>query len=138
MQDLRAISERLLAAIGGHSPEGVAECYSQGQTTYLPGGEVVHGRDGKVELLKCFFRAFPDLMIELDRVLVSDNNIVCVGSLKGTHNGPMARPEGELPATGRRVDLPIAYVLTVAHDGLIETDRTYYDDGVFAAQLGLA
>jgi len=29
-------------------------------------------------------------------------------------------------------------VLTVGDEGLIETDRTYYDNSVFAAQLGLA
>jgi predicted ester cyclase len=137
MRDLLAIFERLLAAFTGHSPEGVAACYSQGQATYLPGGEVARGREGKAQLLKGFFRAFPDLRIELDRVLVSDNNIVCVGSMKGTHTGPMVTSEGELPATGRHVDLPIAYVLTVGEDGLIETDRTYYDNGVFAGQLGL-
>jgi hypothetical protein len=46
-------------------------------------------------------------------------------------------PEGEMPATGRYVTLPLVYILKVGPDGLVQRDHTYFDEASFLKQLGL-
>jgi len=58
--------------------------------------------------------------------------------MKGTHTGPMVSPEGEVPPAGRAADIRMIFVLRVRPDGLIEEDRTYFDEAEFLKQLGLA
>ena len=137
MRDSRGIADKLLAAFNSRNPESVAQLYSPKQVTVLPGMEPIHGREGKAELLSGFYRAFPDLTIGLQLVIVSGNHIVCEGTMTGTHTGPLLSHAGEVPPTGRHMTLPIVYILTVAEDGLIVADRTYFDNATFSAQLGL-
>jgi len=138
MKDLKEIADRLLAAFNGHDAGALAQLYTEDQVTILPGApEPVRGRKGKEELLSGFFRAFPDLKVDLALVLVSGNHIVCEGDLRGTHTGPLLSHEGEIPPTGRSVAVPLVFILRTAPDGLIEEDRTYFDNATFLRQLGL-
>lgn len=50
--------------------------------------------------------------------------------------GPLITPEGELPATGRRVTVPFALVGTT-RDERLATVHNYHDRLEFLAQLGL-
>jgi predicted ester cyclase len=79
------------------------------------------------------FTAFTDLKIEPTSVLFADNHIIFEVIMRGTNDGPL---EGEIPATGRSVELNMIFVTRVTDDGLIEEDRTYYDTAKFMKQLG--
>jgi predicted ester cyclase len=140
MPDLQDIADRLLAPFNRHDPESVAALYSPDQVTVLPvlpGEDPVRGRGGKIELLKGSFTAFPDLALDLTLVLHRGTHIVSEGVMTGTNTGPMLSHEGELPPTGRRVRLPIVYILDVGEDELIMEDRTYFDNEAFQGQLKL-
>jgi hypothetical protein len=76
--------------------------------------------------------------LEIPLVFVTRNHIVCAGHMAGTNAGPMVSPEGEMPPTGRRVGIRMAFILRVRPNGLIEEDRTYFDEAEFLKQLGLA
>jgi len=54
----------------------------------------------------------------------------------GTHTGPLATPQGEVPPTGRTLQLPICLGFEVAA-GRITSNHAYYDQMTLAAQLGL-
>lgn len=42
------------------------------------------------------------------------NHIVFEGFLKGTHTGPLVSPEGEVPPTGRSVEVRIDFIVRVS------------------------
>ena len=136
--DLNDIASNLIAAFNGHDAERLASLYTDDQVTVLPGApEPVRGRKNKAEMVAGYFRAFPDLTLEIPLVLVSGNHIVCAGHMAGTNTGPLASAEGEMPPTGRRVEIRMAFILRVRPDGLIEEDQTYFDEAEFLKQLGL-
>jgi steroid delta-isomerase-like uncharacterized protein len=137
--DLTAVASSLIAAFNGHDANALASLYTEDQLTILPGApEGVRGRTDKAAMVSGFFRAFPDLSLEIPLVLVSGNHIVCEGHMKGTHTGPLVSPEGEVPPTGRQLKIRMVFILRVRPDGLIEEDRTYFDEAEFLKQLGLA
>ncbi len=138
MSDLKETADKLLTAFNAHDAGALARLYTEDQVTFLSGApEPVRGRKGKEELVSGFFRAFPDLNMDLALVLVSGNHIVCEGELRGTHTGPLVSHEGEIPPTRRSIKVPLIFILRAAPDGLIEEDRTYFDNATFLGQLGL-
>jgi len=137
--DLKEVASSLIAAFNGHDAERLASLYTNDQVTVLPGApEPVRGRKNKEEMVAGYFRAFPDLTLETPLVLVSGNHVVCAGHMAGTNTGALVSPEGELPPTGRRVNIRMAFILRVRPDGQIEEDQTYFDEAEFLQQLGLA
>jgi predicted ester cyclase len=135
--DLNAIATQLTQAFNNHDPAGVGRLYSPDQSTLLPGLPPVEGRAAKEEMLAGYFRAFPDLKLEIPLVICSGEYIVCEGTMSGTNTGPLESPEGQVPATGCYVTLPLAYILKVGSDGLVKQDHTYFDEASFLKQLGL-
>ena len=132
------IASNLVAAFNGHDAERLASLYTDDQVTVLPGApDPVRGRKNKAEMVAGYFRAFPDLTLQIPLVLVSGNHIVCAGHMAGTNMGPLVSPEGEMPPTGRRVNIRMAFILRVTPTGLIEEDQTYFDEAEFLKQLGL-
>ena len=137
--DLYDIASSLVAAFNGHDAERLANLYTDDQVTVLPGApDPVRGRKNKAEMVAGYFRAFPDLTLEIPLVLVAGKYIVCAGYMRGTNTGPLASAEGEMPPTGRRVEIRMAFILRVRPDGQIEEDQTYFDEAEFLKQLGLA
>jgi predicted ester cyclase len=137
--NLNDIASGLIAAFNGHDAERLASLYTDDQVTVLPGApEPVRGRKNKEEMVAGYFGAFPDLTLEIPLVLVSGTHIVCAGHMAGTNTGPLVSPEGEIPPTGRRVNIRMAFILRVTATGLIEEDQTYFDEADFLKQLGLA
>jgi predicted ester cyclase len=80
--------------------------------------------------------ALPDAAFEIDRWVEEDDAAVAVGRYTGTHTGPLVGPMGEIPATGRAVDVPFATMFE-ARDGQISAHRAYWDNATFMMQLGL-
>jgi len=83
-----------------------------------------------------FAAAFPDSRMEVGAIIESGDNAAVEGVYTGTHTGPLATPQGEVPPTGRALRLPICLVFEVAA-GRIASNHAYYDQMTFAAQLGL-
>ena len=138
MSDLKAVSERILKAFNEHDAAALAKNYSEDQATICSGmPEPVRGRKAKEEFVGGFFRAFPDLNLDLSSVLESGNHVVCEGVMRGTHTGPLVSPEGEIPPTGKKIELKMVYILRISPEGLVEEDRTYFDNADLLSQLGL-
>ena len=137
MGDLNATAVQLTQAFNSHDPAAVGRLYSADQVTVLPGLPPVAGRTAKEEMLAGYFRAFPDLKLEIPLVICSGEYIVCEGTMSGTNTGPLESPEGEMPATGRCITLPLVFILKVGSGGLVQQDHTYFDEASFLKQLGL-
>jgi len=79
------------------------------------------------------FEAFPDIRLEVKRVVSSEDGVVAVEcDYVGTHEGSL---EG-VPPTGNSVRVPSMTVIDVSDDG-ITSWRDYWDQQTFSEQLGL-
>ena len=88
---------------------------------------------------KLFAGAFPDLTGENELTIVSGNDIVSVSLLKGTHKGPLPGPQGETPATNKKIGYLMVHHITTTADGrAVAKERFIYDGGTFSSQLGLS
>jgi steroid delta-isomerase-like uncharacterized protein len=92
-----------------------------------------HGRDGVHAYYSELLRAVPDLVIDIVRRHVSSETIVLEVEIRGTHCGPWRG----LPATGRRLRLPLCGVYSFDGHGRIAGERIYYDRATVLNQLGV-
>jgi len=117
-----------------HNLEGVLSTFGDtAQYDDEPWGEHYEGRNGVRLFYQQLMNALPDLKIEVQRQHVTDDAIVVEVMIRGTHLGSWRG----LPATGRRVDLPLCGVYTFdAHDQLAG-EKIYYDRGTVLRQLGV-
>ena len=99
-------------------------------------GERYTGRDGSAEQAQTWFSAFPDLEIEIENHIDAGEWQVVEARARGTNTGPLATPAGELPATGRGVDIPFCTVVRV-RGGEAFSVHDYYDAAAMMMQLGL-
>jgi len=76
--------------------------------------------------------ALPDLVIEVVRQHVAGDTIVVEVLILGTHLGPWRG----LPATGRRVRVPLCGVYTFDAADRLAGERIYYDRAAVLHQLG--
>ena len=101
-----------------------------------PGVGTLTGIAPFIEFAKGFVVALPDSRLVVESWTVDGSRVVCEGRYTGTHTGPLMTPQGEVPPTGRALDLHYADVFEV-EAGRIARHRTYYDQMDFAQQLGL-
>ena len=102
----------------------------------VPLGMTLHGQEGYRQVVQGWATAFPDSRIEIGSMIASEEGVVTEFRGRGTHTGPLASPAGEIPATGRSVDIPFCDVLRIK-DGKIISAHTYYDAATMMRQLGL-
>ena len=111
------------------------------RTYFAPDIEVV-GPDGIKDLAGALtgwlalLDAFEDLTFDLLTVTEGDSRVVLEHLFHGTHTGPLTTVAGDLPATGRAVQLPL--VTVVEHeDGRVRRWRSYHDQLALLTQLGV-
>ena len=136
--DLEKLAEGVQKAWDDQDMAALVQLYAEDATMVMPGeAEPVRGREAIAENQAAFLRAMPDISMEFTLILISGNHIVFEGIFKGTFTGPLASPEGDIPPTGRSVKAGFAFIARVNTDGLVEEDRTYFDNLDFMKQLGL-
>jgi ketosteroid isomerase-like protein len=127
--------DRITRAILAGDRDALLQLYTEDAVGEAPEGGL-EGREVIVEYLTSFQRAFPDLSWEARATFESDDSALDEGTLVGTHTETLSTPEGDVPATGRRIRLRECDVITV-RDGRAASHRFYYDRVDLAAQLGL-
>ena len=136
--DPKQIVMKFQQAYNNRDTAAIAQLYSE-DATYIVSGEAepIHGRAAIEQNQITFFRAFPDLTVEFTNIFTSKDQFCVEWLTKGTHTGPLATPEGDIPPTGRTVEFKGAFFANLTPEGLIAEDRTYYDTVSFMNQLGL-
>lgn len=95
----------------------------------------IQDRDGIRTFLSGFDAAFPEASYRVDTVLESTASVAVEGIYAGTHNGPLALPDGSsLAPTGREVSVPFVTMFRVV-DGAIVSHRPYWNVTDFLNQL---
>ncbi len=94
------------------------------------------GREGAIAYSTPMAAAFSQMRHAITQTVEAGDTIAVEGVWTGTHTGPLATPEGEVPPTGRSVRLPYVGVFR-GRDGLLSSIHVYLDRLEFMAQLGL-
>jgi ketosteroid isomerase-like protein len=102
--------------------------------TVTPGG-TLKGVEEFRGLGETFKTAMSDMRHEIVRSFEVGDTIVVEAVFTGRHTGPMATPDGEIPATGNAVSFPFADFLQF-RDGRCVSHRIYWDNVALMAQLG--
>ena len=136
--DMEKLAENVQKAWHNQDMSALVQLYAEDATKIAPGQpEPTRGREAIKKNEEAFLRAMPDLNVEYTLILISGNHIVFEGVVQGTFTGPLASPGGDIPPTGKSINLNFAFIVKVNADGLIEEDRTYYDTTTLMRQLGL-
>jgi uncharacterized protein (TIGR02246 family) len=135
--DMKKLAENVQKAWDNQDMNALVQLYAEDAVMFMPGEEPVRGRKAIEENQAAFIRAMPDMTVKFTTILVQGNHIAFEGIFTGTFTGPLASPEGDIPPTGLSVKAGFAFIAKVNPDGLIEEDRTYFDNLDFMQQLGL-
>ena len=97
----------------------------------------VEGREDILAVNREWKAAFPDATGTIDRLIESGDTVTMELVWRGHQTGPMPMPNGELPPTGRSVEVKAAQILEI-RDGKVMSDHHYFDLAGMMAQLGVA
>jgi uncharacterized protein (TIGR02246 family) len=130
--DILSLLERQRAAWAAHDPALFAAGYAPQAIVTSPTGGVLEGREEIERVARKWFHAFPDIRFVPEEVLVDGNRVLQIARVSGTHGGEFFG----VPATGRKVDVVFALIMTVA-DGLITEERRILDFTGVLVQVGV-
>ena len=129
-----ALVEEHVRCENAHDLEGVIRTFgSTARYDDEPWDQHWQGIDQVRQFYSQLMQALPDLSIEIVRRHVADETILLEVVIRGTHLGGWRG----LPATGRRVEVPICGVYTFDADDRLGGERIYYDRAMIFRQLGV-
>jgi steroid delta-isomerase-like uncharacterized protein len=99
-------------------------------------GQTFQGPEGVRRFLQGWAAAFPDSRVETTLVVADEQGAVMEFRGRGTQTGPLQSPAGDIPPTGRSVDVPFAQVVEL-QEGKIARARLYFDSMTLLQQLGV-
>jgi steroid delta-isomerase-like uncharacterized protein len=137
MTTAKQILERNITAVNGRDLDGYLANQQPDVEFVLPGGVTIRGREQVGQYTEAMWTAFPDAILTFGRQFLGDEGAATEVVLSGTHTGPMATPNGPLPATGKRVTVHSVSILRF-EDGRIASEHVYFDQLELLTQLGLA
>jgi steroid delta-isomerase-like uncharacterized protein len=133
-------SRKFADTFNKHDLEAVTKLYAANAVAYDPMyPEPLRGRDAIGKDTAGFFRAFPDIRLEIITTIEKDDrNGADEMRLTGTHTGPLETPTGEeLPPTNKRIELKGSAFVRLNENGEIVEERRYYDVASILRQLGI-
>jgi predicted ester cyclase len=133
MPDAKDVILKHIAAVNDNDND--AEPWADNAELVAPGGQA-SGREGVLTFLGVFHEAFPDLRLEVTQLLTDGSAAAAEGTLTGTHDGVLHAPNGDVPPTGRAVELRWAAVYATDGDTL-KSEHLFFDQMDFLGQLGL-
>ena len=101
------------------------------QYRIMPAGMVLHGKEGATRYYDQWWRAFPDVSIEVERINAAGEWVIVEAVSTATHLGPFMG----IPPTGRRVRAHVCCLIRV-RDGKMVEESVYYDQLERLAQIG--
>jgi predicted ester cyclase len=97
----------------------------------------VTGRDQVLAFLGVFQEAFPDGRLEVTSILADGSAAAVEGTFRGTRNGTLHAPGGDIGATGKSVECRWAALYQTEGEQLA-SEHLFFDQLDFLSQLGIA
>ncbi len=135
MADAKSLSRDLFAAVASGDIETIRQICDPAVVLVEAGG-TYRGIGAVADHFRAISSPMPDCAIDVQRQIVEGDTVVTEMRFTGTQTAPMTTPEGVLPPSGRRVDVP-GCVVHVIRDSRITKHTGYYDQMLFLGQLGL-
>jgi steroid delta-isomerase-like uncharacterized protein len=132
------LAERISKAFNDGDVQAFIGCFAEDaiqEHPFFPG----QGR-GREELLNReggMFAAFGDITYDVRAVVEQAGSAVIEAVVSATNTGDISTPGGTIPATGKRVTIPMASVVRLDGDGRIAEEHRYMDVAGFLRQLGV-
>jgi steroid delta-isomerase-like uncharacterized protein len=130
--DHAATLRRMYDAINAHDLDAVAAVLADDFVDHeeIPGLEPT--KAGVLDFFRLNIAAFPDLRFEAEDVLVAGDKVVARARFTGTHRGEL---QG-VPASGKRVDVPLIDIVRFGDDGLAHEHWGVMDAFAMMHQIG--
>jgi len=109
--------------------------YADDAETSDPTGKY-KGKKQILDSFKVWKTAFPQGTAEVTNQIVQGDHVTSEVVYKATHTGPLVSPTGTIPATNKPIVLKTMLVSSF-RDGLIQRERTYFDQADLMRQLGI-
>jgi predicted ester cyclase len=107
---VRELFDRGTRAFNAHDMDGFAETMADDVVVTAPGVHI-EGKAAAVHFYRGWIQAFPDARVTIAAVHILDDVAVEEGVFSGTHRGVLHSPTGDLPPTGRAVEIAYIQVL---------------------------
>ena len=104
--------------------------------TNIPFNVDFNGHKGYREFLENWTTAMPDCKVQIVNVVTGGEWAAVEFIGRGTHTGPLARPEGTILATQKKLDMKFCELLRIK-DGQIAESHLYFDAATLLRQFGL-
>jgi uncharacterized protein (TIGR02246 family) len=127
LAQLREFAARYTAAWCSQDPTSVARFYSPGGTLTVNNDPPAVGRRAIEEVAQSFMTAFPDMRLDMDKLLVQGDRIAYHWTLTGTNTGP--------GGGGHRVRISGFELWQIGADGLIASSQGRFDSSGYQRQL---
>lgn len=95
----------------------------------------LRGSEEVIDAWKGWAVAFPDSTATFESAHVSDNTVTLELTWRGTHGGTLHTPGGDIPSTGKKIEMRACQVVEVA-DGKVIRMRQYFDLMTMLTQIG--
>jgi steroid delta-isomerase-like uncharacterized protein len=91
------------------------------------------GPEGQRQVNQRLWTAFPDVTFEVEDVLVADDRVAAIGTMRGTHKGEFMG----IPPTGKRFEARQMHRLRFNDERKVTEHLAVRDDVAMFAQLGV-
>jgi predicted ester cyclase len=135
MGDAKSVIELGIRLWNAHDRQGFIALVDERVEIECPGGLRLSGTAGWGEFYDAWNEAFPDNAVDAAAFGAGDQAAE-EGRFTGTHTGTLRGPGGDVPPTGRRVEVPYAVMYRLANDRITSV-HLYFDQVELLTQLGL-
>ena len=133
----RAVVERGLKNFNAHDMEAMARDSAPDIEATAPGNIKLKGPQAVKEFNANWVKGFPDARAEATKIHTAGNTVIVEGIFTGTHDGTLQTPDGNIPATGRKVRGEFVQIFEVDR-GLVKSDHLIFDRVQLMTQHGVA
>jgi steroid delta-isomerase-like uncharacterized protein len=131
---LREVREKIVRdhvdAENRRDAKGTVNTFHSPRYEVLPAGAVLDGGEAVEQMLSGLFKAFPDFHVEVLKTYHSDDAVIIEVEMSGTQKVEW----GEIPATGRKMKVPLLAICVFEADRMI-CEKIYYDMATVLKQL---
>jgi steroid delta-isomerase-like uncharacterized protein len=132
----REAFERGTDRFNAHDIDGFTAMMADDVVFEAPGGARGEGKEACAAFYGGWLAAFPDAHVDIRSVHIVDDVAVEEGTFTGTHEGVLHTPSGDIPPTGRSVE--VGYIQVIRYrDGKHASFHLMFDRLVMLEQLGL-
>jgi len=106
------------------------------QFQIIPFGAKFSGKEGYLQLAQSWANAFSDGQCHITNIAAGEDWAVVEFAGRGSQDGTLMSPEGDIMPTGKSVDIPFCDVFKIKN-GKIVSHNSYFDSSTMMKQLGL-